>query len=246
LQVRKWPQAEGEVIMLLDSECLAISSRDLTPPNADRRRAEPWAGDNRFAFLLDQIDYGLLLVADDQAVRYANQAAREALVNEHPLVIRHGSLRALRPQDAAALHKALSASAKGLRSLLLLGTGDRCASVAVVPMHSPNALDRGESLVLFGKRSVWGDLAAQLFARLNGLTNAEEQVLNLLCIGAPPTEAARQLGVAVSTVRSHISSIRLKTGAGSIGDVLRKVAVLPPLTSALRQCEQMPELAHVA
>ena len=219
--------------MLFDSECLAMNSPEVALPVVERRRAQPLASHDRFAFLLDQIDYGLLLVAEDQVVRYANRAARDALASEHPLAIRHGGLRALRPDDAAALSKALSASAKGLRSLLLLGGSDRCASVAVVPMQSSEAAGGRESLILFGKRSVWSDLAAQWFARLNGLTYAEEQVLNLLCVGSQPTEAARKLGVAVSTVRSHISSIRSKTGAGSIGAVLRKVAVLPPLVRAV-------------
>jgi hypothetical protein len=40
--------------------------------------------------------------------------------------------------------------------------------------------------------------------------------------------------VAVSTVRTQIGSIRAKTGAGSIRELVRQVAVLPPLVGALR------------
>ena len=47
-------------------------------------------------------------------------------------------------------------------------------------------------------------------------------------------EVARQQGVAVSTVRTQIGSIRAKTGAGSISELVRQVAVLPPLVGALR------------
>jgi hypothetical protein len=41
-------------------------------------------------------------------------------------------------------------------------------------------------------------------------------------------------GVALSTVRSQIGSIRLKTGAASIRDLLAQVARLPPLMGRLR------------
>jgi len=40
--------------------------------------------------------------------------------------------------------------------------------------------------------------------------------------------------VAVSTVRTQIGSIRAKTGAASISELVRQVAVLPPLVGALR------------
>ena len=78
------------------------------------------------------------------------------------------------------------------------------------------------------------ELSAQWFARHHGLTLAETHVLEALCTGARPAEVAATKGVALSTVRSHISSLRAKTGAPSIRDLVRQVAVLPPLVSALK------------
>jgi DNA-binding CsgD family transcriptional regulator len=49
-----------------------------------------------------------------------------------------------------------------------------------------------------------------------------------------PTAIAERQNVAVSTVRTQIGSIRAKTGAGSISELVRQVAVLPPLVGALR------------
>jgi DNA-binding CsgD family transcriptional regulator len=59
-------------------------------------------------------------------------------------------------------------------------------------------------------------------------------VLEHLCGGVRPTEIAQRQGVAVSTVRTQIGSIRAKTGATSIRELVRQVAVLPPLVGALR------------
>ena len=35
----------------------------------ERRRGSSWYWDDRFAFLLDQIDYGMLVLAGDHSVR---------------------------------------------------------------------------------------------------------------------------------------------------------------------------------
>jgi hypothetical protein len=40
--------------------------------------------------------------------------------------------------------------------------------------------------------------------------------------------------VAISTVRSHICSIRQKTQTGSIRELVNRVTVLPPITSVLK------------
>jgi DNA-binding CsgD family transcriptional regulator len=87
---------------------------------------------------------------------------------------------------------------------------------------------------VLGKRQVCEKLSVQGFARSLAMTPAETRVLELLCAGVRPTEIAQRQGVAVSTVRTQIGSLRAKTGAGSIRELVRQVAVLPPLVGALR------------
>jgi DNA-binding CsgD family transcriptional regulator len=82
------------------------------------------------------------------------------------------------------------------------------------------------------KRQVCGQLSVQGFARCHGLTSAETAVLQALCDGLDPMEIARHNGVAVCTVRSQIGSVRAKTGAGSIRELLSRIAALPPLRLA--------------
>jgi len=62
----------------------------------------------------------------------------------------------------------------------------------------------------------------------------ETLVLKSLCRGARPAEIARSQNVALSTVRTHVGSIRSKTSVPSIGALVRTVSMLPPLVSALR------------
>ena len=67
-----------------------------------------------------------------------------------------------------------------------------------------------------------------------GLTLAETRVLEALSEGLHPNDIATRYGVGISTIRSQIGSIRLKTRSDSIGALVRQVAVLPPLVGALR------------
>ena len=127
-----------------------------------------------------------------------------------------------------------SAALRGLRKLLTLGDDAHRVSVSVVPLPSQCADDTPVVLVVLGKRQVCEVLSVQGFARSYGLSAAETRVLALLCHGTPPTKIAAQFGVAISTVRSQIGNIRIKTGAESIRALVRQVAVLPPLMGVLR------------
>jgi DNA-binding CsgD family transcriptional regulator len=188
---------------------------------------------------LDEIDYGIVLIGADGLARHVNQVARCELDAQHPLVLLHDELRARCGGDAQALRAALhDAQQRGLRKLLTLGDGAQQVSVSVVPLGTP-----GMALVILGKRQMSAELAVQGFARVHRLTAGEARVLCALCAGAPPAEIAAEHGVALSTVRTQIGSIRQKTGAQSIRALLAQVARLPPLMGRLRgAAERLPPL----
>ncbi len=188
--------------------------------------------------MLDEIDYGMLLVTSDGQVLYLNHTARLELDSAHPLQLMGQSLRAQRPQDVAPLYDALSSAQRGLRRLLTLGEGANRTSVSVVPLPPGQGQRLGDqspaTLLVLGKREVCASLSVQGYARSMGLTPAETRVLERLCAGVRPNTIAVEQAVAVSTIRTQIGSIRAKTGASSISDLVRQVAVLPPVVGALR------------
>jgi DNA-binding CsgD family transcriptional regulator len=193
--------------------------------------------------MLDEIDYGMLLVTADAQVTYLNHAARLELDGHHPLQLNDRLLGAHSPPDVAPLYEALADAQRGLRKLLTLGVGPHQVSISVVPLHDmaqagPGSArgdkDSGLTLLVLGKRQVCEQLSVQGYARSHQLTPAETRVLEGLCGGRRPSAIAAEAGVAVSTVRTQIGSIRAKTGAASIRELVRQVAVLPPLVSALR------------
>ncbi|HEV8312983.1 MAG TPA: helix-turn-helix transcriptional regulator [Burkholderiaceae bacterium] len=217
----------------------AIEARNAAPAprpyeGPDRRSAASRLITRWFAQMLDEIDYGMLLLTDGTQVAHANHAAQRALDDEHPLQLLGHELRVRRTRDLAPLHQALAnAAQRGLRSLLALGEERQRICIAVVPLPAFDG-DRHAALLLFGKRQVCEELSVQSFARAHGLTFTETQVLTLLCDGVLPAEIARRQRVALSTVRTQIGSVRAKTGAQSIRDLVQQVSVLPPMVGALR------------
>ena len=202
----------------------------------ERRRSESGMA-RRLLSAFDEIDYGIVLINEQSRIAYANHAARIDLDADHPLRLLHSQLHARAARDAVALRDALrEARQRDLRKLLSVGEAENRISVAVVPLGEACA-DGGASstLVMFGRRNLCEQLSVQGFARGNCLTAAETRVLVALCEGQAPNEAAANLGVAISTVRTQIYNIRMKTGAQSIGELLRRVAVLPPLVNSLRR-----------
>lgn len=184
---------------------------------------------------LDELDYGLLIVEVDGRLVQANQMGR------HHCTTPHGSCR-LQDQhlhtrsaaDEPLLQRALALAATGRRSLLKFGTGPHVETLAVVPLASPQGHRAdGAILLVFGRHQVCETLSVEHFARVHNLTHAEGMVLAALCDGEEPGAIAKRFGVAVSTVRTQIASVRQKTQAPSIRHLVRQVAMLPPIVSVL-------------
>jgi len=204
----------------------------LMPVPTERRHAGSLSN-HWLSLILEELDYGVLLLNADGRVIHFNHAARRALDEHHPLQLLGQRLQAPDPADAEALAAALiSAESDGRRCLLRLGRDGRRSNVVVVPLNRD--VRHAAVLLILERRQLCGDLATQWFALRHGLTPTETEVLKALSQGARPHEVAEQQGVAISTVRTQIQSIRAKSGADSIGELMRQLALLPPLMSALR------------
>ncbi len=192
------------------------------------------------AATLDELDYGIVLLFEGMRVFHLNEAARAELDERHPLLLSAGELNASASRDAVPLRSAIAdAASRGMRRLLTLGEAGERVSISVVPLGAADTCLRAV-LILLGKRNVCESLSALGFARSYCLTDAETRVLVAVCNGVSPAQVAKQSGVALSTVRSQIGSIRSKTGAENIRALLRQVAVLPPVKSVplTRRIEQ--------
>jgi DNA-binding CsgD family transcriptional regulator len=182
----------------------------------------------------DELDYGIVIVDRLARVLNANHMARCLCAGRESVCqVQFDRLTARHSGDDHLLqHAVQSAASQGKRSLLTLGSEGRHESIAVVPLGQGPAV-----LLVFGKRQMCETLSVDHYARVHGLTHAEGMVLAALCDGDKPLEIAQRFGVAVSTVRTQIASIRQKTQTASIRDLVRRIAVLPPIVSALGRAQ---------
>jgi DNA-binding CsgD family transcriptional regulator len=203
------------------------------------RRSAGGQQQRRMAQMLDTLDHGMLLVSDTIRVCHVNGAAWRDLDDQHPLQLMGAGpddlqLQARFGPDVVPLREALvGAAQRGLRRLLPLGMGSQRVSVAVVPLPALAAADAPCAAVLLGRRQVCEELTVDWFARSHRLSTAETAVMKGLCADFTPQQIAERQGVGLATIRTQIGSIRLKTGACSIRALVRQVALLPPLVSAL-------------
>jgi DNA-binding CsgD family transcriptional regulator len=243
------PARAAELLAVLGGQPAQAFVQPVTAVPAATQRPRGYAGperrgaaalpQQRMAQMLDTLDYGMLLLTDTLRVAHVNKAARRDMDEQHPLQLAGLPLTGLQLQarvgrDVLPLREALvGAAQRGLRRLLQLGEGPHRVSVAVVPLPALGADEQPGAVVLLGKRQMCEELTVDWFARSHGLTMAETAVMKGLCADYTPQAIAERQGVGLATIRTQIGSIRLKTGACSIRALVRQVALLPPLVSAL-------------
>ena len=190
----------------------------------------PWDG-ALMARVLDELDYGLMLVTAGCHLVHANATGARELRDGSVVRVVSGAVRPRNERLVRSFSAAVARAATGLRTLVTLDAAKGSGALAMVPIPSDVAYG-GRVLLVFGKNQLCEALSIDFFSRSHGITDAEGRVLQGLCAGLPPASIASAAGVAVSTIRTHISSIRGKTGASSISHLMNRIATLPPIVGA--------------
>jgi DNA-binding CsgD family transcriptional regulator len=186
------------------------------------------------ALLMDELAHGVMVVNLEGKLLHANQAARQELARRALAGVATGRWQqALRSDEAKPLQDALQKAGDGKRSLVTVALGSGAPlAMAVIPLKSDDSIRR--AALVFSRASVCDALMLCFFARSHGLTHTEEHVLGILCQGYSAPEIARQMKVAVSTVRSHVRSLCAKTRSSGVRELVKRVSVLPPVAPSLR------------
>lgn len=189
------------------------------------------------AMLFDQMSHGVVVISPQRHIFHANKAAHDAFDRHGVLYAHLGELRIMSPIDGKTLQTALTKASAGLRSLVKLSGSGMDLTLSVVPLLRP-AREHGatnsdmvcDRIALFFERAAICDTGMFIFfARSQGLTPTEEQVLTLLCRSMSTPDIAVELKIAVSTVRSHVRSLCIKTGSKGSRELVNRVATLPPV-----------------
>lgn len=192
---------------------------------------------------LDEVDYGMLVIDAQGTILHANHLARHELASGHMLIAYGNSLLGSGAEFTGQMQVAMEAAFRGQRRLVLLNKGERELSLTFTPLSHPLEADSPTVLVMLSRQSACDNLAVRMFARTIGLSPSEEAVLLGLCRGLEIPEIASEHGVASSTIRSQIKTLREKAGSPSIRRLLQRINSLPPVVPALRIVTPMPHNA---
>jgi DNA-binding CsgD family transcriptional regulator len=198
-------------------------------PSKGNSATQPHLAAPALNLIFEQLAYGVLVVNTGGKILHANQSARSELQSS-PWLGRNGTqIEATLPQEHTALQDALASAQCGQRSVLHFGAGAQPLTLAVVPMLAQGQVQCELIALLFARPMVCDTLMLHHFARSHKLTPMEECVLRLLCQEMDQAEMAKELSVAVSTVRTHMKNIATKTGCHGMRALLARLALLPPL-----------------
>lgn len=189
--------------------------------------------------MLDEIDYGMILLDAKGCVWHANHLARAEIGNGQILHVEEGRLCTRVAGKNTGLQQAIRRASQGARSLIVLRAAQReqaACELALVPMGHPlealgNALP---VLAITSRQTLCEPISIQFFAQAHGLTTAEKNVLIALSQGLEVEEIARQRGITEATVRTQVKQLRIKTQCGSIREILAKLSTLPPVVSSIK------------
>jgi DNA-binding CsgD family transcriptional regulator len=188
------------------------------------------------ASALDELASGVIIIDADGRVLHSNRAARSVLARGDCVAVDDGMLSTAHEPDAHQLADALAKAAQGKRSMIALGALSR-TTVAVVPLQRTGAgtglPSEARFALLFSRAGVCESLMLSFFSRAHQLTASEETILGLMCAGLTAPEMAVRLKVAEATVRTHVRNICSKTHSNGIREVVKRLAVLPPMMAAV-------------
>ena len=177
------------------------------------------------ARMADALAWPLLVLDRSGRLQHANKAARMVLATGSPFRLTKGSRRV---EPAAALDRA--GFAQALQSAFAVGGAARAWPAG--PGHLLAVLQRIDAAVpvvflALPSPEPWQP-DVRIYAMSLGLTPAETRVVRELAQGWRAPQVAAALGLAVSTVRSHIASMRRKSGHASTAELLMALSRLPP------------------
>ena len=181
------------------------------------------------ALLVDELAHGVMIVNTQGWILHANRAALGALQRGVGLTTSHGGLKLKSVSDQDSLTQALGKAASGQRSLTRFQGAGGSTNLAVVPLNRQSVGPCDRMAVLLSHEETCAPTLLASFAQSHRLTRTEEQVLQLLCRCLSAPEIATQMRVAVSTIRSHVRSLCVKTSTHGVRQLINLVTALPQL-----------------
>lgn len=195
---------------------------------------------DRMAETLDTLRNAVMLISERGAILHANRSAEDMLLNRHPIVSNGGSLIATSRSANNELQKAIKLASRDESKLGRTGVSIRLTETNLHPMFAHvlpmtggdvrTRLHPAAVAAVFIDANSDDKHAAVTFAAAFKLTPAETKVTNCLVAGRTLADTAEELGIAMTTVKTHLNNIFQKTGVRRQSELMRLATLaVPPI-----------------
>ena len=185
-----------------------------------------------FAATIDTLTSAILIVDADTRCLHANDAAKAMLDARDPIALRDGELVLPRSVETHALNEAVRSATTVLAAASPRGAGipstrqdGSPAVLHVMPLHRPELsrpIDRRAVAAVFVSPSAAPpQMPADALSLIYALTPAETRVFEMVVGGQTQSQIASTLGLAISTVKTHLLRIFEKTGSNRQADLIK-------------------------
>jgi DNA-binding CsgD family transcriptional regulator len=174
------------------------------------------------ADVVDSLSLGVFVIGIGGAIVHANVQAREILASNDMLCVVNGRLMATNPQANPALRHALVAATIDGASLALSMTSRE--GMRHVVQVQPLRTSQHRAAVFISKAIFEAASCPDIIRNTYRLTPTELRVLfAIVDLGSVPNVAVA-LGIANTTVRTHVGRLFRKTGTSRQADLVKLVA----------------------
>ena len=211
---------------------IPASSLGLVNDDAARHAATPLG---MHAGALDAYSFGIVICDAERLVKFANGAA-QAMAREGTGLLLFASRRmgALVPSEGFALARRIREAANGAPGGAIRLTG-RSGAVELLGLVTPLPRRLGEgggaghALVSLRATEDRPALSETTLTAMFGLSPTQASIALAIFSNKAPEEIAAERGVRISTLRSHLAEIFARTGVENQRELVRLLALLPPL-----------------
>jgi DNA-binding CsgD family transcriptional regulator len=194
------------------------------------------------AAALNALAIGIVVCDAEARLLFANAAARELARRGTGITLsaRAKVVGTLAPAEGRALAQLISDAARGghCGAIRLTGRdGVTALPVLITPLaRRANGTHGGYALLCTRTVADQPPATEKTLADLFHLSPTQASIAMAIFDGKAPEEVARTRGVKISTLRTHLADIFLRTGTETQRDLIRLIGALPPLRS-LRHSE---------
>jgi DNA-binding CsgD family transcriptional regulator/PAS domain-containing protein len=185
-----------------------------------------------FAATVEALTVGVVLVDENSKIVHTNTAATAMLTAGDPIMVRQGRIAVRSTTTTSTLQSAIAQAAKDEATLGQKGigipiprpSGDPLV-IHVLPLRRGDTrsglIQRAAAALFVASASGPPQLPHDALVQLYDLTPAEIRIFELICEGQAPAAISALLGIAVSTVKSHLFHVFEKTGCRRQTDLVR-------------------------